>query len=310
MRDLPSTLKSLLREFRLGGDLEVHERVDLGTWTTLGTGGLGDLLIRCSTASAAQRAIDLLASHGLRWLVVGAGSRLVVPDRGLRVPLLNLTGELHRWTLEEDCVIVGAGAKLAQLGGSLARTGLAEVDDLVTEPGTVGGDLRAAAGGEASALLRRLDWLELARPGAGVVRHVVEPSADDAITPPRDGRQVVLRVRLRISHAAAADRVQRVLAGQRPVGPLRGRTAPVVFHDPPGGSAAELLDRSGARGMRTGGAQVADWSVNAIVATAVCSARDVVELVRRMREAVEQHTGVALVPRLVFVDELGARFEP
>ncbi|HQN95338.1 MAG TPA: hypothetical protein PLM61_03145, partial [Thermoanaerobaculales bacterium] len=85
MGDLPSTLKSLLREFRLGGDLEVHERVDLGAWTTLAIGGLGDLLIRCSTASAGQRAIDLLASHGLRWLVLGAGSRIVAPAPALHI---------------------------------------------------------------------------------------------------------------------------------------------------------------------------------------------------------------------------------
>jgi UDP-N-acetylenolpyruvoylglucosamine reductase len=256
--DLPSTLKTLLREFRLSGDLEVHERIDLGAWTTLGTGGLGSLLIRCSTASAAQRAIDLLASHGLRWLVLGAGSRIVVPDAGLRIPLLHLTGDLHRWHVDPDGVVVGGGAKLAQMGGSLARAGVEELESLVAEPGTVGGDLRAAAAGEPSVLIHRLEWLD----------------------------------------------------GQRPMGPLRGRVAPVVFYDPAGGSAAELLRRAGCTGLRVGGAQVPDWSANAIVATAVCTAHDVAELQRQLRDRVAKHSGVTLTSRLWFVDELGSRIGP
>jgi UDP-N-acetylmuramate dehydrogenase len=305
--DLPSTLKTLLREFRLSGDLEVHERIDLGAWTTLGTGGLGNLLIRCSTASAAQRAIDLLASHGLRWLVLGAGSRIVVPDAGLRIPLLHLTGDLHRWHVDPDGVVVGGGAKLAQMGGSLARAGVEELESLVAEPGTVGGDLRAAAAGEPSVLVGRLEWLELARPGGGEPRRVTPHDGLDGSWGLRDGRSVAVRARFRVDPTAASGGGVRVLAGQRPMGPLRGRVAPVVFYDPAAGSAAELLRRAGCTGLRVGGAQVPEWSANAIVATAVCTAHDVAELQRQLRDRVAKHTGVTLTSRLWFVDELGSR---
>lgn len=310
MRDLPSTLKTLLREFRLSGDLEVHERVDLGAWTSLGIGGLGDLLIRCSTGSATQRAIDLLASHGLRWLVVGSGSRLVPSQSGLRIPLLHLTGDLSRWRADADCVTVGAGAKLAQVGGALARSGMSQLEALVSEPGTVGGDLRAGSVGEPSAILARTEWLELARPGAGVVRHVVGDRDPGRATGLAEGRSVVVRARIRIEAQTPGSGGTALFAGRRPVGPLRGRVAPLVFHDPPGGSAAELLSRAGCTGSRVGGAHVPDWSPNAIVATAVCSSRDVGALVRRLQEQVEQRCGVVLCPRLWFVDELGSRVEP
>lgn len=311
MGDLPSTLKSLLREFRLGGDLEVHERVDLGAWTTLAIGGLGDLLIRCSTASAGQRAIDLLASHGLRWMVVGAGSRIVAPDRGLRIPLLHLAGELQRWTADGDGLVIGAGAKLAQVGGSLARFGAPELEPLVGEPGSAGGDLRAAAGGEPSALIGALDWIEVARPGAGTTRVVPSASSGSWTAGLAEGRAVITRARLRtLGEPPAPGRGMRVVATRRPVGPLRGRVAPVVFHDPPGGSAVKLLARASCEVLRSGGARVADWSPNAIVTTAACSARDVAELRRLMWERVAERCGVELKCRLWFVDELGARILP
>lgn|GEM_PF-3038460 len=307
--DLPSTLKSLLREFRLGGDLEVHERVDLGAWTTLAIGGLGDLLIRCSTASAGQRAIDLLASHGLRWLVLGAGSRIVAPDRGLRVPLLHLAGELQRWTVEGDGVVAGAGAKLAQLGGSLARYGAPELERLVGEPGSAGADLRAAACGEPSALADTVEWVELARPGAGTTRALAKTSDAAWGTCLSEGRAVVTRIGLRSGHGSASGRSPRVVTARRPVGPLRGRVAPVVFHDPPGGSAAAFLARAGCELLRFGGARVADWSPNAIVTTPPCSAHDVAQLQRLMRERVVERCGVELACRLWFIDEHGARIE-
>jgi UDP-N-acetylmuramate dehydrogenase len=308
--ELPSTLKTLLREFRLGGDLEVHERVDLGAWTTLAIGGLGDLLIRCSTASAGQRAIDLLTSHGLRWLVLGAGSRIVAPDRGLRVPLLHLAGELQRSAVEDGGVIVGAGAKLAQLSGSLARSGSPELDRLIGEPGSAGGDLRAAALGEPSALIDLAEWIEVARPGAGPSR--VAPGNRGATWTAglAEGRAVITRVRLRSGEPSPTSRSLRVGATRRPVGPLRGRVAPVVFLDPPGGSAATLLARAGCEVLRFGGARVADWSSNAIVTTPACSARDVAELYRMMRDRVVERCGVRLACRLWFLDEQGARVEP
>lgn len=310
MRDLPSTLKTLLREFRLSGDLEVHERIDLGAWTTLGLGGLGNLLIRCSTASAAQRAIDLLASYGLRWLVLGAGSRIVPPDGGLKVPLLHLTGELHRWLVDPDGVVIGGGAKLAQVGGSLARAGLTDLESLQSEPGTAGGDLRAAAAGEPSALIDAVEWIELSRPGAGTPRRLV-PRADGGWSGGYDdGRSLVVRARVRLDPTASSGHGLQVRAGHRPVGLMRGRVAPVVFYDPPGGSAADLLKRAGCAGMRHGGAQVPEWSANAIVATTVCTAANVAALVRRLRGQVEERCGVSLTARLWFIDERGHRIEP
>jgi len=309
--DLPSTLKTLLREFRLGGDLEVHERIDLGAWTTLAIGGLGDLLIRCSTASAGQRAIDLLASHGLRWLVLGAGSRIVAPDRGLRIPLLHLAGELQRLVVAEDGgLVVGAGAKLAQISGSLARSGPPELDRLIGEPGSAGGDLRAAALGEPSTVIDLADWIEVARPGAGTTRGAPRDTGAAWAAGLGEGRAVITRVRLRPGQPSQPVRALRVGAARRPVGPLRGRVAPVVFQDPPGGSAATLLARAGCEVLRFGGARVADWSSNAIVTTAACSARDVAELYRMMRDRVAERCGVRLACRLWFLDEQGTRVEP
>jgi hypothetical protein len=170
-------------------------------------------LIRCSTASACQRAIDLLASHGLRWLVLGAGSRIVAPDRGLRIPLLHLAGELQRSIVGEDGgLVIGAGAKVAQVGGSLARSGPAELDRLVGAPGSAGGDLRAAALGEPSVVIDLAEWIEVARPGAGPTRVGPADSGTAWTAGLGEGRAVITRVRLRSGQPSQPFRNLRVAA--------------------------------------------------------------------------------------------------
>jgi UDP-N-acetylenolpyruvoylglucosamine reductase len=71
-----------------------------------------------------------------------------------------------------------------------------------------------------------------------------------------------------------------------------------------------LLARAGCEVLRYGGARVADWSPNAIVTTAACSAGDVTALRRLMWERVVERCGVELACRLWFVDELGVRILP
>lgn len=308
MGHLPSSLRQTLRAFRKDGSVEVYERVDLRAWTSLGVGGYGDLLIRCSTASSVQQILDLLASHGVRWLVIGAGSRVVAPDCGFRVPLLNLTGDLGRWHVEKAAAEAGAGAKLAQVSGSVARAGLLGMENLVRAPGSVGGAVRSSVARGPGRFHDLLEWIELVRPGFDRARIELGEHGTPSWPQVDWDRAVVSRVRFQLAtdrgrgrHAAGA--AARLVAGHRL------RVGAFVFHDPPGATAADLLERSGCASLRSGGARVSEHNANAIVATRVCSASDVIQLCRTMRDQVRDRSGVALEPRLRFLDEQGRTVE-
>ncbi len=306
--NLPSNLRKLLRAIRKDGSVEVYERVDLRAWTSVGVGGYGDLLIRCSTASSVHQTLDLLAAHGVRWLVIGAGSRVVAPDQGFRTPLLNLTGELGRWTLASDSAEAGAGAKLAQVAGSVARAGLIGMENLMRAPGSVGGALRSAAGRDPGPFHDLVEWFEVERPGVGGSRYVVA-GRKGPVWPDLDWeRSVISKVRFRLP----ADGTNRGRSGGGPMrtwGVQRVRAGAFVFHDPPGGSASDLLERADCAALRVGGARVSEHTANAIVATRVCSATDVITLCRIMRDRVQDRCGVGLEPRLCFLDQFGRPFD-
>jgi UDP-N-acetylmuramate dehydrogenase len=305
---LPSGLRQILKEMRRGESIEVYERVDLRAWTGLGVGGYGDLLIRCSTTSSVQDTVDLLAAYGTGWLVIGAGSRVVPPDRGFRVPMINLTGDLGRWTVGENSAEAGAGAKLAHVSGAVARAELLGMDNLTRAPGSVGGAVLSAAARQTTERFSRIvEWVEVVRPGTGASRHPVAQTSASGWPRLPWRRSVITKVRFGLT---AAD--QRQPRRPRPRAPWTvggARLGSLAFHDPPGETASDVLERAGCATLRVGGARVSDRDANLIQATRVCSAQDVIQLCRDLIERVRDHSGVALEPRLCFLDERGRPLE-
>jgi UDP-N-acetylmuramate dehydrogenase len=312
VRETYPGFKKHLRDLREGGEPEIHERVDLRAWTALGIGGQADLLVRCRTAGGVQRVIDLLATHGLPWLVLGAGSRLVPCDRGLRIPVLNLSGNLGLWELDLDGVVAGGGANLAQVCRAAARAGLSGLEWFAFSSGSVGGAVQAAVAGQRS-FRQVLDWVDLARPGASVERIRIADrsrSRGDADHGLELDRRVALRARIRLAGddlSAINARLQ--TAGRRKLRHQPRSTSP-VFADPKGGSAASLLESAGCAGMSAGGVRISERFPNHVEASRTARSEHVVELCRRARQRVLEATGTKLEYALCFVDEDGRALEP
>jgi UDP-N-acetylenolpyruvoylglucosamine reductase len=301
------SIKTDLRSLQEGGDPEIHERVDLRAWTALGVGGLADLLIRCRSVDGLQRALDLLAAHGQRWLVMGSGSRLVPSDRGLRVPVLNLSGTLGLWELDLDGAVAGGGANMAQVCRAAARTGLSGTETLTASPGTIGGAVDAALSGLLP-LAGVLQWVDLARPGAPIERVNMigrHPGSGRDLL-----RKVVVRARLHLVGKAVGDIPIRLDEGRRAPGFRQPRSAYPFAVDPEGARVEQLLGATDTLGLTVGGAQLSSAAPNCVCTTKSARASDVLELARTIKERVAARTGVDLRTALCFVDEDGEDIDP
>lgn len=304
------SLKKDLRSLQQGGEPEIHERVDLRAWTALGVGGTADLLIRCRSADGLQRALDLLATHGRHWLVLGSGSRLVPSDGGLRVPVLNLSGSLGLWELELEGAVAGGGAMMAQVCRAAARTGLPGTQPLAAASSTVGGVIQASGRGDFP-LDGVLDWVEVARPGAQVERlRLATWSVEPAPHPRLDlRRRVIVRARL---HLAADGRpgLHRRRGDGGGLPPRRPRTTAPVFVGSEGVRAETVLADAGCLGLTVGGASLASDAVNRVSTAKNVRAVEVLDLVRLARDRAAARTGIVLRPALCFVDENGESIDP
>ncbi|MFV2072568.1 MAG: FAD-binding protein [Thermoanaerobaculales bacterium] len=309
MQDAFLSFKNHLRSLREEGEPELHERVDLRAWTAIGVGGPSDLLVRCRSADGVQRVLDLLAAHGLTWLSLGAGSRLVPPDRGLRVPVLNLSGGLGLWGLEVDGVVAGAGANMAQVCRAAARAGLSGIEPLAGLSDSVGGAIKAAVDGHLS-LAGILDWVDTASPGSPPKRFRPRAKGRGQRGLRLDlQRRLILRARFKL----AGDGLPAIQARTEESGRERlrqqPRSAAPVFVDPKGERAERILEASGCLGMSVAGVRMSEGAPNRICVSRTARAADVVELCRQVAQRVEEWSGVVLHPALRFVDEEGAEIE-
>ncbi len=289
-----------LRELRRNADVEFHERVDLRAWTCLGVGGVATLIVRCHNASSVAETLDLAASHGLGWLVLGSGSRIIAPDGGIRVPVVSSTGELARWRLEVDGIEAGAGANLAQVCRAAWRSGLSGLEALDSREHSVGGLIRAAIDGVVD-LGRVLDWIDLQAPGCGSQRW--RATENETIPDRRQiRRKIITRVRFRLRPSPMV----RVQPGTpRSSRSLALRSTGPVFLDAQDATAADLLAEAGCRNLTVGGVRIGGTRGNDLIAGRSATAGDVMDLCRRARDRVAGVTGVELKPALVFVDEDG-----
>jgi UDP-N-acetylmuramate dehydrogenase len=85
--------------------------------------------------------------------------------------------------------------------------------------------------------------------------------------------------------------------------PLQMATAGSVFRNPPNDHAARLIESAGLKGMREGAAEVSRMHANFIENHGGATAEDVLTLIRRIQQIIEDKYGITLVPEVLLMGE-------
>jgi UDP-N-acetylmuramate dehydrogenase len=245
-------------------------------------------------------------------LFVGLGSNLLVRDRGFRGTVVFTHRVLGRFDLEgtsgEPEIYAEAGVASPKIARFAAVHDLEGAEFLAGIPGTVGGALAMNAGcygaetWNAVARVRTMD-----RAGRLQIREPREFSI---------GYRSVLALRARDEFFVAAwfrfargdgeasrRKIKELLAKRIATQPLAESNAGSVFRNPPGDHAARLIEASGLKGWRIGGAEVSTVHANFIVNKGGATARDIEELIELVQETIRREANVVLEREVRIVGE-------
>jgi len=290
--------KALAPETKIGREEPLAKR------TTLRVGGAARIYVEPRSVEDLATIFRLTKVKGIRVHLLGRGSNLVVPDSGVDGVVVSLAQ--GPWAafepLPNGAVRVGAGLRLKNLCGLAAKAGLSGFEFMEGIPGTVGGALRMNAGAmggwifdvvdDVTVMARDGEVRTLPRAAMNVgYRHCAE--LEDAVA-----IGAVLRPGTR-TEADAVARQMDVYRRKRLEAQPREPSAGCIFRNPPGDSAGRLIDVSGLKGMRVGGAEVSSVHANFIVNRGGATGEDVLELVRRVRQKVREAKGVDLEPEVL-----------
>ena len=102
---------------------------------------------------------------------------------------------------------------------------------------------------------------------------------------------------------ASRRKIKELLAKRIATQPLAESNAGSVFRNPPGDHAARLIQASGLKGRRIGGAEVSTVHANFIVNKVGATARDIEELIELVQETIRREANVMLEREVRIVGE-------
>ncbi len=280
----------------------------LAPLTTLRVGGPARALVTAEVDEDLAAVGALAEEHDVPVLVLGRGSNLLVPDDGWPgIALVLGRGvagtEVTRLPAGGAHVHVGGAEPMPRLATTAAAAGLGEVAWAVGVPGSVGGAVRMNAGAHGGEMVDVVVEAEVFRlstrarevwPAALIgfgYRHTRLP-----------GDAVVVATTLRLPDADPDDEraaLADVRRWRREHQPLEHPNCGSVFRNPPGDAAGRLIDATGLRGLRRGGARVSEKHANFVVTEDGATASDVLDVLAEVRRRVAEEHGVDLVSELV-----------
>jgi UDP-N-acetylmuramate dehydrogenase len=263
--------------------------------TSFKIGGPADVLVEPVDVEDVARLVRQASTHRVPVFVLG-GTNLLIRDGGIRGVVMSLSK--LRAIREEPGEVLYAegGVGMPTLIGYAVRRGMAGLEWGAGIPGTVAGCVVMNAG-------TRLGEMKDAIKAIRIVTRkgqVVDLQASDIVFEYRHARLprgVVVGVWLQLKkgeRAAIEKTVKDYLQYRKETQPLALPSAGCVFRNPHRDSAGRLVERAGLKGARIGDAQVSDKHANFMVNLGTARAKDVLDLIRKVRREVRRQTGVSL----------------
>jgi UDP-N-acetylmuramate dehydrogenase len=274
----------------------------LSRHTTFRIGGAAEVFIEPRDAEQLRLAITLAKRHKKKVFIIGAGSNLLVGDKGLKGVVIRLNSPVFKKVrITGTRVDAGAGVLLARLSHICAGRGLSGLEFFAGIPGSAGGALIMNAGAWGKNIE---DYVENIR--------VMDYNGNIKLLGKKDIRfeyrnaqfcgLIVLECFFslrRLAGGLVGRRIRDFSARRIASQDLSKPSAGCIFKNPPGVQpAGKLIDICGLKGMKKGGAAVSEKHANFIVNLSHASCRDVRQLMSLIKRRVRARFGVVLEPEV------------
>ncbi len=276
-------------------------------YTTFKTGGPAELFIIPSSEDELKYVVSICDETGVETFILGKGSNLLVSDEGVRGKAVIYIGEGFDYINEiDDCTFeAGAGTSVASICKYALSKSLSGLEFAYGIPGSVGGAAfmnAGAYGGEVKDVIllckHITDKGEKGKFDAEKLdfsyRHSVYSEGGYVIT------SVVFHLKKGDKNeieAAMHDFITRRKDKQ----PLEYPSAGSVFKRPEGYFAGALIEQSGLKGKRIGGAMVSEKHAGFIINYDNATTEDVISLIRHCQKTVKENFSVDLETEIKFV---------
>lgn len=282
----------------------------LAPYTSFKIGGSADLLVEVWSAEELRRAVVWARQRVIPYFILGCGANILVGDRGCRG--LVIVNRARGFSFHGTALRAESGVAISDLIEATATRGLSGLEHFAGIPSTVGG-----------AVWQNLHFLSPDRSRMVFVAEILDSAtvllADNSV---RDvgldflafgyddsilhHQEVVVLEACFSLEVSSYEEIARVIEANKAWRQARHPQQPSagsVFRQIEGVGAGRLIEQVGLKGLRIGGARVSDQHANFIVNCGGATARDVMELVKVIKQRVIVETGYELELEIGLVGE-------
>lgn len=277
--------------------MEIKKNEPMKNHTSFKIGGPADEFCEVTSEEEIKRLIDYASEKGMSYTVMGNGSNLLVADGGIRGLVIKIARGFDEISVGGEKITAQSGALLSRIASAAYRNSLTGLEFASGIPGTLGGGIymnAGAYGGELKDVIESVTYLdhgEIITKTADMLEFGYRKSSFT------DKDYIILSAELKLKKGnpdeikeKTDDYRQRRTSKQ----PLDMPSAGSTFKRPEGYFAGKLIEDSGLKGFKIGGAQVSEKHSGFVVNAGGATAADVKALIEHIQKTVKEKFGVEM----------------
>ena len=278
--------------------------------TSFKIGGNADFFVSVKTIEELKQALFYAKQKQIPRTIIGNGTNILVSDSGIRGIVIKI--DIQKFDIKEENdyieISVGSGNKMMALATQLKKQEISGFEQLSGIPGTIGGAIYMNAG----AYGKEMKDIVVSTRCMNMKGEIFELSNEEQKFKYRSSvfntkEYIILDAKLNLKKGKKEDielQMNEYLNQRKEKQPLEYPSAGSTFKRQEGIITAKLIDECGLKGYKIGGAMVSEKHAGFIVNTGDATAKDVLELIKYVKDEVYKKYGVKIEEEVKIVGEL------
>lgn len=281
----------------LSADVEIN--APMSKYTSFKAGGTASLLVTPKDVKSIGEILKACKEENCEYFILGNGSNILVTDEGIDGVVIRLGSDISNITLLDDTTILcEAGASLKSLCMFALEHSLTGLEFAYGIPGTLGGAVymnAGAYGGEMKDVLYSVNHIDLNGNEGSLSKDKLDLSYRHSAYTENGFSVTSAVIKLQKGNQDEIKSKMNDLLGRRKdKQPIEYPSAGSTFKRPEGYFAGALIEASGLKGKKIGGAQVSEKHAGFIINKDKATATDILNLIKFVQDTVYNDHGVHL----------------
>lgn len=292
----------------------ISENVELSKYTSFKIGGPARFFAAPANDVTLKEVIASLREENIDFFIIGNGSNLLVSDKGYDGCAICMRNRALPYDMQETedrmSLAVDAGYPLSKIATEISKRGYRGFEFATGIPGSVGGGVvmnAGAYGGEIKDCIKGVEVLNDRLEIEFIDVNRLELSYRHSLFSRKEYKDyIVLRAYFEFEKGDSSAinlKIEEQLRARRDKQPLNLPSAGSTFKRPEGYFAGKLIEDSGLRGYRVGGASISTKHCNFVVNDENATAADVRQLMKDVQRIVNEKFSVMLEPEVRFLGD-------